>query len=142
MGKDSLGDLREWGAVLEKLEAASTAGRIDDEQEGMARLLRYRRNWQLTEAALRYAGKVGRPDGVLVAEVLNLLTDQDAAVSERALAAGALGHFLSCPRPEGVRGSDFDLDRVVEVMSDVAERTAIPMLRQVVAATLRNARVR
>lgn len=87
---DSFNDLREWGECLDRLAEIVRTGAIDHHQEGLARLLRYRYNWQLRQAALHSARSLESPTMEVIEEVLRIASHEDGSLEERLLALGTL----------------------------------------------------
>lgn len=136
MRQDEFGNLSEWGDVLERLEQLKCSGQLDDHQTGLARLVRFQGNWRLREAALQSCLEIASASDVLIADTLNTLADEQTPLRLRVLAADSLGHLL--PRYSPQAGSPFDVERVTEVMAQVATRVQPPVLadalRQALAA--------
>ena len=61
MTQDVFGNLKDWGAVLDKLEDLSRAGALGEHQGALIRILRYNDNWRLREAALDALPMVQEP---------------------------------------------------------------------------------
>jgi hypothetical protein len=91
---DIFGDLREWGRVLKQIEQLRLAGRLDEHQEGLTRVLRYRYNWQTRQAALRVACDLWRPSKDLVDVLLGIVTDENCDLETRLLACDAVRHSI------------------------------------------------
>jgi hypothetical protein len=135
MARDLFGDLSEWGRVLDQLEQLSLAGQLDEHQAGMARILRFRQNWQLTERVLALATGVKQSNDLLTAEVVHVLADVGADIETRVLAAKAIGHLLRNRPPQGTsRG--FDPDRVIQNMKATVAGSNMPVLQRAVADAL------
>ncbi len=128
MPPDIFGNLSRSSNVLAKLEELDSRNSLDEHQIGMARILRFRHNQPLLDAALEYVLKIEKASDILIAEVLNVLVAQDLPVSTRALAAGALGHLIHCRQADAV--SDFDMDTVMESMSCILSRADSPVLKK------------
>jgi len=139
MGTDIFGDLQDWGRVRETIERLRLQRELTAHQPGLARILRYRRNWQLTEAVLRAAVEFDRRDDVLTAEVLHVLVDAESNLETRVLAARAAGALLGLPTPDG---SSFDERRAVETIEDVARQPGPPVLTRAAAAAVETLRAR
>lgn len=92
---DIFGDLREWGQVLRQIEQLRLAGQLDEHREGLIRVLRYRYNWQLRQAALRAVRDVKRPSKSLFDVLLGIVTDEQSDLETRLLACDAVRHSIS-----------------------------------------------
>ena len=91
---DIFGDLREWGQVLRQIEQLRLAGRLDEHQEGLIRVLRYRYSWQLREAALRAVTDLRRPSKDLLDVLLGIVTDEYCDLEMRLLACDTVRHSI------------------------------------------------
>jgi hypothetical protein len=123
---DVFGDLREWGDVLTTLQQLTDQGRLDDHQHGLARLVRFRDNWRLQEAALECALKVECSCDLLLADTLNALVCRDTPLMLRITAARATGHLLACYSDDGQ--SPFDVYRAYQTLEQVAAQPQPPIL--------------
>lgn len=134
MSTDVFGNLREWGEVLTRLAALTDSGLLDEHQAGLARILRYRGNWQLTERALAAALQVRQANDLLVAEVLHTLVSPDVHVDARLLAAKAMAHLL--PRRPRQEASAFDGERAKQTMRDLLRSPTSPVLQAAIREAL------
>lgn len=91
---DVFGDLMEWGRVLRQIEQLRLAGQLDEHREGLIRLLRYRYNWQLRQAALRAVREVKRPSKGLIDALLGIVTDEQSDLETRLLACDAVRKLI------------------------------------------------
>lgn len=131
MERDLLGNLTEWGRVADFLEQMRRDRNLDEHQAGMARILRYRGNWRLTEQVLWLALQVTQANDLLTAEVINLLADPRSDWETRLLAARAAGHLLT-HRPPQAGPAGFDPERAVGAMQDLSGRVGEPALQQAI----------
>lgn len=138
MPRDIFDDLTDWGRVLAELASLRDKGLLDDHQAGLARLVRYRDNWRLREEALKCAAQVRQANDLFIADSLNVLVDQDLALSTRILAARALGHLLPRRPPQGP--SKLDPATVIKTMSDLVARRCSPALDEEVRAAIKAAK--
>jgi hypothetical protein len=95
MTGDIFGNLREWGDVPDQLAQLTQSGTLDDHQEGLMRLLRYRHNWRLREMALEAVQNLKSPTDRIISEVLAIVMDEGLYCEVRMLAAKSLGVVLS-----------------------------------------------
>lgn len=135
---DVFGDLQEWGAALATLERLREEGRLDEHQQGLARLVRFQRNWRLREAALECALEIESASDLLIADALNTLVCRDTPLALRVTAAQATGHLLSCYSPDG--RSPFDAERAYETMEQVARQQQPPILADALQDALERCR--
>lgn len=98
MKGDRLGNLEQWGRVLEQLEQWRHAGELESHQEDLLWLLRFRGNWRLREAALEMMGSLQRPLPQLIHEACDIATDESLYHEARILAAEAVTAILSSGR--------------------------------------------
>lgn len=95
MPMDKFGDLRDWGPVMEQLGRLQEQGELGRHRRGLTRILRYRDNWQLREAALKCARNVENPTDELLESALAIMMDENIYHDARVLAAGTLAHLVS-----------------------------------------------
>ena len=95
MTDDIFGNLREWGHVPDQLAQLAEAGALDDHQEGLIRLLRYRDNWRLREMALEVVPHLRSPDDRVISEVRSVVLDDGLYCEVRMLAAKSLSALLT-----------------------------------------------
>lgn len=98
---DIFGDLREWGAVLVQIKRLRLSGQLDEHQEGLIRILRYRYNWQLRQAALRAVVDLRNPSKDLFELLLAIVTDEQSDLDTRLLACDAVRHVVALRREQG-----------------------------------------
>jgi hypothetical protein len=135
---DVFGDLQEWGEVLTALDRLTEEGRLDEHQHELARLVRYRDNWRLQEAALHCALKVGCSCDLLLADTLNALVSRETPLTLRVTAAQATGHLLSCYDYND--RSPFDVQRAFQTLEQVAAQHQPPILADALREALDKAR--
>lgn len=90
MDKDPFGNLMEWGAVLDQLNDLELAGKLADCQAGLIRILRFNGNWRLRETVLKSVTKIEMPKTALLAEMLNIIMNDNIYYEARILACEAL----------------------------------------------------
>ena len=95
MSTDVFGDLREWKRVLEHLEYLKNSGQLDESQEGLARLLRYRFNWRIREKAVHSLSSLSAPENHILLVVLEIIADEHTEFDLRTLSADALCGLIS-----------------------------------------------
>jgi hypothetical protein len=101
MSTDVFGDLRQWNRVLEELEHLKTRGLLDEHQDGLARLLRYRFNWRIREKAVQSLSTLSAPEDHILAIVLEIIADEHTEFTLRTLAAESLGGLFSKRQNQG-----------------------------------------
>jgi hypothetical protein len=127
---DIFGDLRGWGQVLRQIEQLKSAGRLDEHQEGLIRVLRYRYNCQLRQAALRAAPDIRRPSQDLLDVLLQIVTDEYCDLETRILACDAVRHSISRHRDQG-GGGDFE-SKAAQRAKEILRVPQPPVLREAV----------
>ena len=95
MNEYYLGNLLDWGIVLDKLEVIKKEGRLDSAQEELMRILRYKKNWKLVEAVLECVHEINEPSAKLIEEVFNTALDYQMCLDTRVLAINSLGNVLA-----------------------------------------------
>jgi HEAT repeat protein len=136
MNEDTFGNLDEWGHVLERLHELKRSRDLDEHQEALARLLRYRDNWRLREKVLEYIHDIENPTEELLAELVHIMTEDDVYLEARALAAKALGHLIPRRKTSSEEKREFDKTRLVSHMINILESERPPYLRAAVAKSL------
>lgn len=133
MTSDVFGNLMAWGSVLDRLKALREQRKLDRHQLGLIRILRYRGNWRLLEAALDCVEDVSRPSDDLLRNVLAILADEEIHEEARVLAAAALAVVFSRQDHEIDRpGAVVTAAAVLEEMDEVLRRPAAPIFHEAV----------
>lgn len=136
MAADVFGNLVDWGRVLKQLEELSVQHLLDEHQPGLARILRWGGNWRLTQWVLAHVPEIHQASDILIAELVNILTNEDASLRDRVSAAQGIGHLLP-RRPQQTWDSpSYDPARVVQVMRDMLGRPMPPLLHNALDAAL------
>jgi len=94
MSRDVFGDLQDWGRVLDQIAELRRSKKLDQHQEGLARLLRYQGNWRLREAALEAVKEVNSPTSVLLSQVVAVMMDEGVYWRARVLATETLSQLI------------------------------------------------
>ena len=97
MSTDTFGNLQDWGRVMDQIAKLRRSKKLDQHQEGLTRLLRYRGNWRLREAALEAAREVSSPTDALLSQVLAVMMDEGVYWQARVLAAETLSQLIQKP---------------------------------------------
>jgi hypothetical protein len=133
-----LGDLQDWGHVLERLEELGRSGQLEQHQEVLIGLLRRDDNWRLREAALESVQAIRQPTEPLVREVSGIMMNRGLYFQARVLAAEALGACLK-------RLADSSGSAAMRIRHDVREQMHallashdVPLLHQAVRRILPN----
>jgi hypothetical protein len=130
MQSDIFGNLMEWGDVLEKLEGIRSSKSLDEHQSGLARILRYPRNWRLREAVLRVLGEINQPSQELLKETLNIALNEEVYLEARKLAVDALAELMIKDRRIRSQNEITVRSRVLEKMESLMGGTHSPLLRE------------
>ncbi len=138
---DIFGDLRDWGRVLKQIELLRLAGKLDEHEPGLTRILRYRYNWQLRQAALRAVPELGAPSRELFEVLLGIVTDEYCDLETRLLACAAVGDTIR--RQHGRQPSGDLQAQALQRVEAVLHTAPPPVLRQAVEQwlTMKNASV-
>jgi hypothetical protein len=132
---DIFGDLREWGRVLEQLEQLKENGRLDDHQDGLMRLLRYRFNWRLREKAVDSLSALSTPEDRILFIVLDIVADEHTDFDLRTRAADSLCGLISLRQ----KSDSWPADLGVTVAGRLAEVQRVrqpPLLEKAVKRAL------
>ena len=136
MGRDEFGNLLEWGGVVERIGSLRDTGELDEHQEGLARILRYRRNWRLRETVLEVVEEVKSPSMELVSGVWAVLADRMLYLEVRVLAARAPGEMLRNVRKTGGNAGVRIECETVEDMKRILDSSQAPVLHDAVRRAL------
>lgn len=74
---DSFGNLREWDRVLGQLAIMKETKTLNLYQSGLARILRYRKNWRLLERVLEYGKYISQPTDEFLEEIYQVMSDPE-----------------------------------------------------------------
>ncbi len=135
---DVFGDLEDRAAVLATLDRLREDSQLYDHQLGLSRLVRYREDRNLQEAALQSALEIRIASELLVAEALNALVSKETPLSLRIAAARAAGHLLARYKPN--LRSRMDPQRAYETLEHVAAQRQPPSLADSLREALEAAR--
>ena len=91
---DIFSDLREWGTILNQIEELKRAGRLEEHQTGLVRILRYRFNWQLHHAVLEAVAELRSPSESLMSAICHIVADENCELGTRLLACDAVECLL------------------------------------------------
>jgi hypothetical protein len=136
MKKDEFGNLRDWGSVMDRLEKLREDAVLDEHQAGLARILRYRNNWRLREAALEGIQYVEEPSDELLTGVLDIVADRGLYREVRVLAARALEGMLEKRRMQGGGGAGGVPSEIVERTRSVLQESGTSVLLDAVRKSL------
>jgi hypothetical protein len=126
MSQDPFGNLEDWGRVLSTLKELTDQGRLDEAQDGITRLVRYRDNWRLRESALVAA---------LILAIGQVLEDQGGFVDARILAARALGDLVG-RQPRGTATPQTSTKALRALLRRQLESPEAPVLTRAIEAAL------
>jgi hypothetical protein len=136
MRRDDFGSLRDWGRVMDRLEMLRDGGVLDEHQAGLARILRYRSNWRLREAALEAIQYVKEPSDELLKVVLDIVTDEGLYRDVRVLAALSLEGMFEKRQMQGGGGGSGVPSEIVERTRGVLEQSGTSVLLDAVRKSL------
>lgn len=91
---DIFSDLREGKAILNQIEKLKRAGRLDDHQTGLVRILRYHFNWKLHHAVLEAVAELRNPSESLMLAICHIIADGNCELGTRLLACDAVECLL------------------------------------------------
>lgn len=98
---DIFSDLREWRSILSRIEELKRAGRLEEHQEGLVRILRYRFRWQLHHAVLEAVSELRSPSEDLMMAICDIVADEHCELGTRLLACDAVECMLRRARNLG-----------------------------------------
>ena len=117
MSPDIFGNLREWGEVPNQLRQLAESKKLDEHQEGLIRILRYRDNWRLRELVLDVVKSLESPSDELLGALLDIMMDDGVYCEARVLAAHALSQLAGMRQTEGASGQSGNVDQMIEKMN-------------------------
>lgn len=91
---DIFSDLREWEAILKQIKGLKRAGRLEEHQTGLVRILRYRFNWQLHHAVLEAVAELRSPSADLLMAICDIVADENCEWGTRLLACDTVESLL------------------------------------------------
>jgi hypothetical protein len=136
MHQNIFGNLTEWGHVLERIEELIRSGQIEEHQDALVMLLRYRDNWRVREAALESVRHLKQPTDTLVRQVCSIMTNEELYFQVRVLAAEALGSCLDRLATSSKPPTDRLRQEVREQMHGLLDTHDVPVLHQAVRRIL------
>ncbi|NLG43946.1 MAG: hypothetical protein GX547_11910 [Phycisphaerae bacterium] len=136
MKRRNFGDLREWGRVSEELDAIQRQGGLDEYQEELAHMLRFRDNWRLREMALTSIKRVEAVSENLAREVLKILNDDELYQEVRMLAAEVLADALARARAANRNALSGVVRDAINTMHAIIDGPQPPVLQETVRRAL------
>ena len=136
MSADVFSDITDWGKVIDLLEDLKESGRLNDCQDGLARLLRNRENWKLRESALEASKALMQPSDEVLAEALGIMMDDGLYIEARALAADAVGHLAMRRNDSSRFAPGTGREDVVGKLRSLLGSPQAPMLQEVARRSL------
>lgn len=136
MDSDIFGSLLDWGQVIETIKRLKELKQLDRHQRGLARILRYRNNWQLRQTVLKQMTHLTEPKAALVQEVISIAVDEDNYLDLRILAVNALSHLIPlCSHCNDMKNRDL-VENANENMNQLLDSPQAPILHEVVTKAL------
>jgi len=129
---DRFGNLRDWGPVMEQLDRLCKQGELGQHRRGLARILRYRDNWQLREAALKYARAVSDPTDELLESALAIMMDENIYYDARILAAETLADLAPRRTVENCASSGLTPQFIREKMDALMDSPQTPRFHRAI----------
>ena len=90
MNSDVFGNLEKWEKVLKVLDELKESRELDENQGGLARILRFGDNWRLIEKVLECGKEINQPEDRFLLEVFRIITDRNRYLDARILALDTL----------------------------------------------------
>lgn len=95
MKADPFGNLIDWGPVMQLIEELTEAGRLDECQPGLARILGFKGNWRLREETLKRVPLLQDPSEHVIRQVIKIVGDSNTYFEMRILACASLEALLA-----------------------------------------------
>lgn len=127
-------DLNDWGNVLDRLSAIKKNGHLEHHQRDLVRMLKYRGNWRLREAALEAARQIKTPAASLIAAILNIILDDNLYCEVRVLSCNTLRKLHEAGANDKI--GDLAPSAVAGHLRAIAAVPQPPMLAKAVAGCL------
>ncbi len=136
MSKYKLDDLMDWGRALTELEELRKEGLLDEHQDGLRRIIRYKRNWQLRTCALECAREVRLPQDELIQELCSVVCDEDSYPELRMRAAEVMADLVLKRNGKGEKCPLFKGVPIHQIMKRLLDVPLNPFLAQTLQTTL------
>lgn len=130
MSDDVFGNLRDWGSVIDRIEAMEKQRTLDHHQQGLARILRYRDNWRLRETVLKCIKHIRRPSGELLQALLAIMMDESIYHEARLMAAEALASAVVLQDGKTKLEDAVTVASVMEKMTALLKAPDVPVFHQ------------
>jgi hypothetical protein len=133
---DTFGNLEDWGKVLNTLEDLKRTKKLDEQQSGLARILRYGENWRLLETVLEYGKEIVEPSEEFLKAICNVMDSRHIYLDARVLAVQALESLV--PRVAGDQGGGNKVNRpfILRKMNDIQNSIEPPKLQEAITRCL------
>ena len=135
MSIDIFGDLREWNRVLRQVDELQATGQLDEHQEGLARLLRYRFNWRVRRKAVESLSALAAPQDQILFLVLEIAADDHTQFDLRTLAADSLGSLIAMRQKANHWSADLEMT-VVEKLGGALKAHQPPEFERAIKRAL------
>ena len=126
---DIFSNLRDWRSILDQMEGLRRAGRLEEHQPGLVRILRYRFHWQLHHAVLEAVAELRSPSEELLMAICDIIPGDTAELRTRLLACDAVECLLR--RLRNLRSRHSGTDGLRGRACD-SEASQPPVLRQAI----------
>ena len=136
MSGDVFGNLREWDRVPAQIDELTRTGKLDEHQEGLARILRYRDNWRLREMVLKSIGELEAPSDEIISGALDIMMDDAVYFEARILAADVLRDLIARNRIPSESGRPVNARTIAEKMEIVLDSPEPPVVHEAVRRCL------
>jgi hypothetical protein len=134
LNSDILGNLKEWGKVLELLDSLKQSKKLDEHQTGLARILKYGENWRLLEKVLECGKEINQPEDKFLLEVFNIITDRNIYLDARILALNTL--VCLSPRINHKNNQKVSQALVVRKTRNILNLPGPPIFHEAIAKSL------
>jgi len=133
---DTFGNLNDWGQVLKMLGNLKKTKKLDEQQTGLARILRYGQNWRLLETALECAKEIVEPSQEFLKAICNIMDSRNIYVDARVLAVDALEYLV--PRMSKDLGGDSEVTRpsIIRKMKNIQDSIEPPKFQEAITRCL------
>ena len=134
MNSDIFGDLEKWEKVLKILDGLKESRELDENQAGLARILRFGSNWRLIEKVLECGKEINQPEDKFLLEVFKIITDRNIYLDARILALDTLVCLF--PRMNQKGGQKVSQVFIVRNIRNILNLPEPPLFHEAVARSL------
>jgi hypothetical protein len=135
LSSDVFGDLEKWEKVLKILNGLKESRELDENQAGLARILRFGDNWRLIEKVLECGKGIDQPEDKFLLELFKIIADRNIYLDARILALDTLVCLF--PRMNQKENQKVSQAFVVQNIRNILNLPEPPLLHEAIAKSLK-----